>query len=68
MPKHDMLTWNDLLERLKRLPAERLEDTATVHAGGLNEFYPVEGFGVSKDGDAADGVLDHGHLYLEVDG
>ena len=66
--RHDMLTWNDLLKRLNEMSTDELEYTATVHEKELNEFYGVTGFGVSKDGDAADGVLDRGQLYLEVDG
>jgi len=61
-----MLTWKDLQTRLQKLSADELEQTATVK-DGFNEFYGVTGIGVSKDGDEADGVLDHGHLYLEID-
>ena len=68
MPRHDMLTWNDVLKQLQKMSAERLEDTATIHTQELDEFYGITGFGVSKDGDAADSVLDHGHLYFQVDG
>lgn len=62
------LTWNDLLIRLQEMSAERLRDNISVYTEVLDEFYPVAGFGISKEGDVADGVLDHGHLYLEVDG
>ena len=68
MPRHDFLTWNDLLKRLNEMSADELENTATVHAMVLDEFSGVTGFGVSRDGDAADGVLDYGQLYLKVDG
>lgn len=67
MPRHGMLTWKDLLARLQEMNAEELEQTATVQTTVLEEFYGVTGFGVCKDGDAADGILDEGHLYMEVD-
>ena len=68
MPRHDMLQWKDLLLRLQKMSADELEDTATIYTQELDEFYGITGIGVSKDGDAADGVLDHGHLYFQVDG
>jgi len=62
------LTWNDLLIQLQEMSAEELSQNATIYMQGLDEFYPVIEMGRSKDGDAADGILDHGHVYLEVDG
>lgn len=60
------LTWNDLLTRLQRMNAEELDQNATIYLCELDEFYPLKPeLGISKDGDAADGILDHGHLYLE---
>ena len=63
----EYLCWNELLTRLQEMSAKELMDTATVRVCGFDEFYPVSGFEVSKAGDAADGILDHGHLYLEID-
>lgn len=66
MPRHGMWTWQDLLNWLQtELPAEQLQDTATVR-DGLDEFWGVTGTEVSKDGDPADGILDAGHHYLEL--
>lgn len=62
------LTWKDVLNQLLTMTNDELADNATVHVGGLDEFYPIYGIGTSKDGDAADGILDYGHLYLEIDG
>ena len=67
MPRHGYLTWKDLLVRLQEMDADELEQTATVRTVVLDEFYGVVGFGVCSDGDAADGILDEGHLYMEVD-
>ena len=64
----EMLTWKNVLDQLLTMTNCELADHATVHVEGLDEFYPVHGIGVSKDGDAADGTLDHGHIYLEIDG
>ncbi len=40
-----------------------LDQDMTVQIGP-NEFIAISGIGMSKEGDAADGVLDHGHLYF----
>jgi len=66
--KHGHLTWQEVLDRLNALSEEHLRNTATVRGVVLDEFSPLTGFGVSKSGDPADGVLDDGHLYLEYDG
>ena len=67
MPRHGMWTWQDMLNWLQtELPAEQLQDTATIHTQVLDEFHGVVGAGVSEDGDSADGVLDTGHRYLEI--
>ena len=66
--RHDMLQWKDLLERLQQMSPDELEGTVTVHTQVLDEFHGCTGFGVSSFGGAADGVLDHGHMYLEIDG
>jgi hypothetical protein len=46
--------------------AEELAQNATVYDDCWDEFFPLKKFGESEDGDAADGVLDHGHLYLVI--
>lgn len=66
--KHGHLTWRDLVTKLVELSEEQLNETATVHGAVLDEYSPLTGFGVSKDGDPADGILDEGHLYLEYEG
>lgn len=57
------ITWGDLLTRLQELSAKELEDTATVQLGG-DEFMGLTEFCRSEPGNAADGILDHGHLFL----
>lgn len=51
-----------LLEMLKSMPKERLEDTVTVYINSQEEFYPVEKF-VSMDTD----VLDNNHMVLVLE-
>jgi hypothetical protein len=43
----------------------RLDSDVTVR-DSEGEFFQVIGIGISKEGDAADGILDRGHLYLEI--
>ena len=61
-----MLTWKDLLLQLQKMDPNRLEDTVTIYTKLLDKFEGCTGFNISKDKDAASGVLDHGHLYLET--
>ncbi len=35
------MTFGELLENLKAMPPERLNDTATVYVSGVDEYYPV---------------------------
>lgn len=63
--KQGPLTWWDVSNLVRALPAERRGDTAMVRGMVIEEFSPVIGFGVSK---AGDDELDEGQLYLEFDG
>jgi hypothetical protein len=40
-----------------------LSQDATIQLA-FDEFVAIQGWGQSKDGDGADGILDHGHHYL----
>jgi hypothetical protein len=70
------LTYRELIENLKSLPDERLDDNVTVFASGLGEFYAlVDDFPfVVTDSEiqneftpgAGEGVLDDGHAYLVI--
>jgi hypothetical protein len=63
MPMKKAITYAELIENLKALPPEKLNDTATVYVPGVGEFYPVmttEVLDVSQD------VLDPGHLVMVV--
>ena len=61
------MTWCDLLIELQGMSEEKLYQNVTVYASGLDEFFPVKSkLGISKEKDAADGILDHGHFYLET--
>lgn len=57
------LTYAELLENLKAMPPERLNDTATVSVTGVGECYAVMGTEIlNEDQD----VLDPGHLVMVV--
>lgn len=63
--RHGMLTWDDVLAKLCEMSPDRLQDTATFHVEGSDEFFGVTKFGKSSSGDPADGILDDGHEYLQ---
>lgn len=59
------LTYRELIENLKKLPDERLDDNVTIHVSGVGEFYPLVDdypFLVAE----GDDVLDNGHAYLVI--
>lgn len=62
------MTWAELIKQLQNHP-ERLNDTVTF-LNDDDEFIPVKNLDVTEDGcgcaicEAADGVLDYGHLVL----
>ena len=62
------MTYKQLLDKLQELPADRLNDTVTVWNVWENEFTPVSGAPVNKEGSAAldTNVLDYGHIVLEL--
>lgn len=57
------LTYAELIENLKALPPERLQDTATVSVTGVGEIYPVMGMEI-LNGDPD--VPDPGHLVIVI--
>lgn len=56
-------TYQELLDALKELTPEQLKMTATVFVRGVDEYYPVQTFGVGGNDQS---VLDEGHPYLLV--
>lgn len=70
------LTYRELIENLKELPDERLDDDVIVFVSGLNEFYPLVTdypFVVVNDEiqneytpGSQEGVLDNGQPYLVI--
>jgi hypothetical protein len=56
------MTYKQLLNELKKLPKERLEDTVTVYDPDRDDFCSINHAEVSTD-DAND-VLDPDHFYL----
>jgi hypothetical protein len=61
-----MMTYNELLGKLSQFTVEQLAMNVTIRDASIDEFFPVQGMGFSADGDAADGILDHGHPYLQA--
>jgi hypothetical protein len=57
------ITYAKLLENLKKLPPERLQDTATVFVAEEDEYYAVMTTEISSD---KQDVLDPGHLIMVV--
>ena len=57
------MTYNQLAELIKKIPADHRDDHATIYLRGMDEWFPVCGWGVA---DVTD-VLDEGHPFLEID-
>lgn len=52
-----------ILKMMASKHPDELDQDMTIQIGS-DEFIAISGIGMSKEGDAADGVLDHGHLYF----
>lgn len=57
------MTYRELLQQ-GYVHQDQLDQDVMVR-GVDGEFFRVLEVGTSKDGDPADGILDHGHLYLD---
>ena len=57
------MTYEKLIEMLKELPPERLQDTVTVYVCDDDEFYDVQWCDTATE---KTDVLDPGHFYLEI--
>jgi len=57
------MTYKQLLDILKAVPAEVLEQTATVYLGQTDEYIAATELSFSKEDND---VLDEGHLIIEV--
>lgn len=55
------MTYRQLLEALKELHPDNLDNTVTIYTVEEDEYYPVSGCGICDDG-----VLDDGHPFLIV--
>ena len=57
------MTYKQLIEKLQKLPAARLNDNVTVWGGGNSEFIPATVLTVNNgnDGLVDTDVLDEGH-------
>ena len=56
------VSYRELLERIKELDDEHLDDDATIYDSAYNEFVPVHKIETQH----GDDVLDDGHLFLTV--
>jgi len=55
------MTYRQLLEALKELHPDNLDNTVTVYTVEQDEYFAVSGTGICDDG-----VLDDGHPFLIV--
>jgi len=68
------MKYKELLDILLQATTCELQQNVTVYSKELDEFHPVTSArvcGEQADGvrdNAGDGVLDDGHLYLEIEG
>lgn len=62
------MTYKQLLEQLKAMPKERLDDDATVWNYYTEEFFPVGKLVENKEHSPVldTNVLDYGHFVLEI--
>ena len=62
------MTYKQLLEKLNKLPPERLNDTVTVWDYWNNEFKPISALCENSEGSMIldTDVLDYGHVVLEL--
>lgn len=61
------MTYRDLLNQLKDLPQERLDDDVTVYLALSEETIPVNSSFTVSNSDPQAGILDEGHFVLQVD-
>jgi len=61
------MTWKEMLADLKLLSEEQLNQDATVCLMDMEEAIKIERFGEITDEHKLDGVLDDGHIILEID-
>jgi len=60
------MTYLRLFEILDKMPYERLLDDVTILDKTVDEFMPVNGSGVVKEGSDNSDVLDPDHFYLTI--
>lgn len=61
------MTYRDLLNQLKDLPQERLDDDVTVYLALSEETIPANSSFTVSNSDPQAGILDEGHFVLQVD-
>jgi hypothetical protein len=57
------MTYAELIQNLKNLPVDRLNDMVTVYVAGEDQFHAVDHFRIS---DSENDVLDEGHAFLTI--
>lgn len=64
------MTYREMMDICSKATSSELDQNITIYDKNMDEFYPVIGSQVV--GEQADcpgeGVLDDGHLYLEIEG
>jgi hypothetical protein len=60
------LTYAELAKQIDEMTDEQKASTATIFVPGIDEFYPIAAVEFTKEGGAADGILDKGHPVLVI--
>ena len=61
------MTYRELIDMLKDLTPEQLEQTDTVYVSGEDEYYPlVDDYPCCVADESVNDVLDDGHPYLVI--
>lgn len=61
------LTYQQLLDRLKKLSKEELNQNVSIAMDNSEEVLPVKKVDLSMKGDWTDDILDRNHVVLRVD-
>lgn len=61
-----MKTYRELLEQLRALPEDQLDNDVTVYVSGMDEFYPLDPNNPMGIAGPEHDVLDPHHFYLII--
>lgn len=58
------LTWQELIEKLNKIPTEKRNQTATIYLTNSDEFMPIAP--IVRETTEKEDTLDAGHFYIET--